>query len=207
MDDVKSKKRLHLNRGLSLLETVVVVALFTIVMLAVLDSIASFYRLNGYTIAQTEQVNHARQGTEQLVRDLREMTYADNGAFPLVVMSSYRVGFYSDIDRDNSVEYVEYRLTSSTTLQKRIFNATGTPPSYSTTTPDTTFTLSQFVQNQIQNTPMFVYYDSNGLPATATTTVADIRYVKLNIIVNIDPIKDPGEYALRSSATLRNLKR
>ncbi|MFZ2252539.1 MAG: hypothetical protein WAW13_00025 [Minisyncoccia bacterium] len=203
-------KRLFSHRtktsfGFTLTETVVVVALFTIIMLAIMESIASFYRLNAYTIAQAYQVDNARRGVEQMVRDLREMTYADNGTFPLTRVEDYRTGFYSDIDRDNSVEYIEYSL-ASTTLYKKVFNATGSPLTYSTTTPESTTTLSEYVQNEIQNIPIFVYYDINGNPATATTTVTDIRYVEVSVIVNIDPIRDPGQYMLRSSAALRNLK-
>jgi len=50
-----------------------------------------------------------------------------------------------------------------------------------------------------------VYYDAEGSLATATSTVTDIRYVGVSIIVNIDPVRDPGQYMLRSSAALRNL--
>ncbi len=195
--------------GFTLLETVIVVSIFTIVMLALTESIASFYRFNAYTIAQSYQVSHARQGMDQLVRDLREMTFADNGTFPLVVMEDYRVGFYSDIDRDDSVEYIEYELSSttlgSTTLEKHMYNATGSPPTYGAT-PDTITIVSEYVQNNIQTLPIFVYYDGNGLPATATSTVTDIRYVQVSIVVNIDPVRDPDQFVLRSSASLRNLK-
>jgi len=192
-------------RGLSTVELIVVVSLFTILMFAVSESIATFYRMNAYTIAQSYQVNTARRGVEQLVRDLREMTFADDGTFPLVIMEDDRIAFFSDIDRDLSVEYVEYRL-ASTTLVKRIYNAIGTPPTYSTSTSYETVTLSEYVQNALQGTPIFVYYDAEGNPAMATTTVTDIRYVETSIIVNIDPIRDPGEYMLRSSAALRNLQ-
>ena len=204
-------KKLYLEnnqsqQGFTLVELLVVVALFTVLMLVIFASIASFYRLNAYTIAQSYQVDNARRGTDLMVRDLREMTFSDNGTFPLVLMQGYKVGFYSDIDRDNSVEYVEYSLASSTTLYKRIYAATGTPPVYSTTTPESTTTISVYVQNYAQNNPIFVYYDENGLPATATSTVTDIRYIQVSVIVNIDPIRDPGQYMLRSSASLRNLK-
>lgn len=193
--------------GFSLTETIVVVALFTVVSLAIMESIITFYRVNGYTIAQSAQVDTARRGMEQLVRDLREMTFADDGTFPLVITEAYRVGFFSDIDRDNSVEYIEYQLGTSTMLTKRVFNATGSPPVYhGTGTPDATYTVSEYVQNNLQATPVFVYYDMNGNPAVATTTMTDIRYVQLSIIVNIDPVRDPGEFMLRSSASLRNLK-
>ena len=145
-------------RGLSLVETVIIVALFSILMIVISESVASFYRLNAYTIAQAYQVDAARRGVDLLVRDLREMTFADDGTFPLVSMGTTSVGFFSDIDRDSSVEYVVYRL-ASTTLMKYVYNATGTPPTYSTSTPAETSTLSEYVQNSLQNVPMFVYYE------------------------------------------------
>lgn len=191
-------------RGISLVETIVVLTLFLLLMLAVSESIASFYRLNAYTIAQAYQVTTARIGVDQLVRDLREMTFADDGTFPLVSMGTSSIAFFSDIDRDNSVEYVTYAL-EGTTLIKRIYNATGSPPTYSTSTPQETDTLSEYVQNALQRIPIFVYYEANGTPATSTTLISDIRYIKVNVVVNIDPVRDPGEYVLRSSAALRNL--
>lgn len=191
-------------RGLTLVETIVVLSLFLILMLAVSQSIASFYRLNAYTIAQAYQVDTARKGVDELTRDLREMTYADDGTFPLVSMSSTSVSFFSNVDSDPSVEFVSYTL-QGTTLMKYVYNATGSPPTYSTSTPQQTKTLSEYVQNTLQATPMFVYYDMNGSQASATSTVTDIRYIGMRIIVNIDPVRDPGEYMLRSSTALRNL--
>lgn len=195
----------HNQRGLSFIEMIVVLAMFAILSLAVGNAISSFYRFNAYTIAQSYQVDNARRGVERLVRDLREMSFADDGAFPFVYRSTTSVMFYSDIDRDDSVELVEYELVD-TTLYKYEFNAVGTPPTYSTTTPDRTFILSEYVQNLNQDVPLFGYYDEHGVVMSATTTVTDIRYVDVNLIINIDPVRDPGEYSLRSSASLRNLK-
>jgi prepilin-type N-terminal cleavage/methylation domain-containing protein len=192
-------------RGFTLVEMLVVIALTTLVSGALISGIVAFYRYNDYAIAQAHQVSYARQGVDLMVRDLREMTYADDGTFPLVSMSSTSVSFYSDIDRDNSVEYIRYRL-SSTTLYKNIYDATGTPPVYSTTTPNATTTLSEYVQNRIQGIPIFRYFDEQGNEAVATTTVTDIRYIGVSVIVNIDPIRDPGQFMLESSAALRNLK-
>lgn len=202
------KKGEKTTKGFSLVEMIVVLGLFSIVSLVVSENIVTFYRLNGYTIAQSYQIDTARRGIEHLVQDLREMTYADDGAFPLVIKEDYRVGFYSDIDHDDSVEYVEYILLPATaTIEKRIFNAVGTPKVYNTTgTPDEVNIMSEYVQNDIQSTPVFVYYDTNGQPATGATNITDIRYVQMNVIVNIDPVRDPGEFMLRSSAALRNLK-
>ena len=193
------------TKGMTLVELIVVIGIFTTVSLVVAESIATFYRHNAYTIAQANQVTHARRGVEYMVRDIREMTYADNGSFPLVDFATNTIRFYSDIDRDDSVELVEYTL-SSTTLYKTVFDATGFPPTYSTSTPNQTYTISEYVQNILQGVNIFTYYDTNGIQATATSSVTDIRYIAVSIIVNIDPLRNPGEFMLRSSASLRNLK-
>jgi len=194
------------TRGFSFVEMLVVIALTTVLSAALLGGIASLYRFNSYAIAQAYQVTNARQGIEQMVRDLREMTYADDGTFPLASMSTSSVAFYSDIDRDNSVEYVQYSLIGTTTLVKRIYGATGSPPVYSTSSPESTTTLSEYVQNKLQSTPIFTYYDEYGSSTNASSTVTDVRYIKVNVIINIDPERDPGEFMLESSASLRNLK-
>lgn len=181
-----------------------VVGMFTVLSLAIFNAIDAFYRFNAYTIAQAYQVENARRGVEFMVRDLREMTYADDGTFPIVSMGTSSIQFFSDIDRDDSVELVEYRL-SSTTLYKYIFDAAGDPPSYSTTTPDQTRIISEYVQNFVESTNIFGYYDANGVQTTATSTVTDVRYVDVQLIINIDPVRDPGQFMLRSSASLRNL--
>jgi hypothetical protein len=62
------------------------------------------------------------------------------------------------------------------------------------------------VQNGLQATSTFFYYDVNGTAVTNSSNITDVRYVEAQIIVNIDPIRDPGQFMLRSSAALRNVK-
>jgi prepilin-type N-terminal cleavage/methylation domain-containing protein len=199
---VKIKK---ISQGMTLVETIVVLALFTILSLAIMNGVASFYRYNAYTIAQSYQIDNARRGVESLVRDIREMTYADDGAFPLVTKNDYSISFFSDIDRDNSVELVEYRLTN-TTLTKNIYDSSGSPLTYSTSTPTQSIIISEYVQNLNQSIDVFTYYNGAGLVASSSASVSDIRYIDVKLIINIDPIRDPGEFMLNSSASLRNLK-
>lgn len=199
------KLRASQLQGMTLVEAMVAIAIFTMISLVVIESIVTFYRHNAYTIAQANQVMHARRGVELMVRDIREMTYADDGSFPLVEMSDHSISFYSDIDRDDSVELVEYQL-ASTTLHKYIYDATGFPPVYSSTTPDQTLIISEYVHNLPQGLNTFTYYDENGTETTATSSVTDVRYIAVQTVINIDPERDPGQFMLRSSASLRNLK-
>lgn len=193
-------------RGFTLVETLVAISIYTILLLVVTSSVQTLYKINGYEMAQSDEVDSARRGLVTWVRDAREMTFAEDGSFPLVVVENYRLGFYSDIDRDDYIEYVEYNL-SSTTLVKRTYNPSGTPLTYSTTTPDQTETLSTFVQNRLQSQVMFSYSNASGTAiASPAASISDIRYVQMNLIVNIDPVRSPGEFMLQGSAAPRNLK-
>lgn len=202
---MNTSRTLRASSGLALVEMIVILALFTVLSAVVMNAVASFYRHNAYTVAQSYQVEHARRGVELLVRDMREMTFADNGAFPIVSIASSSISFYSDIDRDDSVELVSYELTD-TTLYKYIYNATGSPPVYDPGVPDDTLVISEYVQNDLQDQVIFTYYNEAGETVDVTAPVTDVRHVDVHLIVNIDPLRDPGEFMLRSSATLRNLK-
>lgn len=188
------------------MEMLISVAMFTVLMLVVTTGIQRMYIYNGYTFAQAYQVQNARTGMQALIRDIREMTFADDGTFPLAIMEANRIGFYSDIDRDDSVEYVEYAYQGTTTIVKSVYNATGSPPTYDTSTTTDIFVLSRYVQNALQATSTFQYYDANGVTVASSSDVTDVRYITAQIIVNIDPVRDPGQFELRSSAALRNVK-
>lgn len=190
---------------MTMVEMIIVTSIFSILMVALGNNISTVYKANSYNIAQSYEVSNARRGTQALSRDMREMTFADDGTFPLARMEDHIIGFYSDIDRDNSVEYVEYELATSTVFIKRIYNATGTPVVYDTSTADETHTLSEYVQNMNEGNPTFFYYDTNGNLATATSSVTDIRYISARLVVNIDPVRNPGQFQLHASAALRNV--
>lgn len=136
---------------------------------------------------------------------MREMTFGEDGTFPVVVKEPNLIGFYSDIDRDDSVEYVEFEL-ASTTFYKYVYNATGSPPVYDFTTPDETNIISEYVQNSVNGTSTFFYYDTNNQPLDSSSLLTDVRYIRTQIIVNIDPLRSPGEFMLQSGVAPRNLK-
>ena len=192
--------------GFTLVEVLFVVAINTLLLLVITSTIVSLYKNNQTTSAQAQEVDSARRGLILWVRDAREMTAAADGAYPLVVVENDRLGFYSDVDRDNSVEYVEYELTG-TTLRKKVFNPVGYPATYNLAVADDTFIMSEYVQNIIQGQLTFKYYNDAGtLIASPTAMISDIRYIEMQIIVNIDPVNSPGEFMLKGSATPRNLK-
>ena len=133
------------------------------------------------------------------------MTYGEDGTFPVVIMEPNQIGFYSDIDKDDSVEYVVYEL-ASTTFYKHTYNPTGFPASYDFSTPDETDILSLFVQNEVNATSTFEYYDTNNMPLSTSSLLTDVRFIQTQLIVNVDPLRSPGEFLLRTGVAPRNLK-
>ncbi len=191
---------------MSLVEAIIAIAIFTVLSLAIFGAITSLYKMNSYTLEQAEEIEHARRGLQTWVRDAREMTFGANGGYPVGRLENNRMGFFSDIDKDFSVEYVEYRL-STTTLFKYTYEPIGNPPVYSTTTPTRTEIISLYVRNITQNQPVFVYYnDAGNILTSPQAMLSDMRYIRMNLVINIDPNRSPGEFMLRGSATPRNLK-
>ncbi len=191
---------------MTLVELVVVIAVTALLFSAITAGAVFIYQTQGYTIAQSYEIDNARRGMQEFVRDAREMTPSDTGTFPVAVTQNHRFGFYSDIDQDDSVEYIEYVL-SSTTLRKFTYAAVGTPPVYDLVNPVATEILSEYVQNISQATSTFLYYGTNGnLLTFPGALLTDVRYVEIRLIINIDPVRSPGEFLLHSGVAPRNLK-
>lgn len=174
MNTVFFSKKQNAQHGFTLIEAVMVVALNTVLLFVITNTITQMYKNHGYTFEQSNEIEVARKGLGTWVRDAREMTTGANGAFALVRAGTSTIGFYSDIDKDNSIEYIEYVLGTSTTLRKFTYNPTASS-TYSTTTPSSIEVMSEYVQNGRQNVVIFRYYDSNGsLVASPQAMISDI---------------------------------
>lgn len=197
--------RYEQTAGMTLIEMLVAITVFSALLLLTASSVAELYRQNSYAIEQTREVDSARRGVTAWTRDAKEMTIGEDGTYPVAIAEEHRFGYYSDTDRDKEVEYVEYQL-DGTTLYKYTYQATGTPATYDTSSPDQTDILSRYVQNIDQATSTFRYYDNMGTLLTTPVSLIDVRYLRMQLIVNIDPRKNPGEFLLQSSVAPRNLK-
>jgi len=191
--------------GMTLVEMVVIIGIYTILLLAITDSINTLYNINSYTIAQVDEIDNARRGVTQWNRDAKEMITAEDGTYPIAVIDEHQFGYYSDTDQDNSVEYVEYIL-ADTTLTKYTYDPSGSPVAYDLSAPNSVQTLSLYVQNINQANSTFTYFDNAGNQLSSASPIINVRYIRMQLIVNIDPVRTPGEFMLRSSIAPRNLK-
>ncbi len=188
--------------GVTLLETIVWISIFIAIMMAISQSVLYFYRTSNYAIQEATAISSAQRGIDSMVRTIREAAYSNVGAYPVVSMATSTFTFYANTDSDVLVEKVQYYI-SGTTLYLAITKPTGDPAVY--TGAAATSTISDNVKNVSQSVNLFTYYDKNGAQVTDYTKIADVRFVTLNLVTDIDPNRAPTLTTLRSSAALRNL--
>lgn len=194
--------RSHANRGMTFIEVLVWISVFTMAMLAIVMTLLYFYRTNSYTIEQAEAVTSAQRALEQSVRTIREGAYSSQGAFPIHSIAANDFIFYADIDNDPLIERVHYYL-SGTNLMRGILEPTGNPPDY--TGAETVSVISQYVRNTAQAISTFRYYDELGSEITNYENWTSVRFVTVNLAVNVNVTVLPNQYVLSSSAAIRNL--
>jgi len=190
------------NRAMTLIEVIVWVSVFTAIMIALVSTLLYLYRTNAYAIEQASAVASGERGLDVIVRTIREATYSSNGAYPIVSIAANQITFYVNSNPNSSVEKITYFIQGNSIYQSTI-EPQGNPPAY--TTASTTINVADYVHNIQQSVSVFTYYDNTGTQISDYTRIADVRFVSVNLVVDVNPNDQPGKLTLRSSAALRNL--
>jgi type II secretory pathway pseudopilin PulG len=96
--------------GLTLIETLVAIFVFTLAMGAVSGLITMVYRTHDYTWQQSIAIEEARRGIETMVKEIRGAREGGDGSYPIELARDKEFVFYSDIDNDGETERVRYFL-------------------------------------------------------------------------------------------------
>lgn len=187
--------------GFTLAETLVVIAIVSVVGVAVSSMITFFYRSNAYVFQQTASLDSGRRGLNYSFRNLREASYGDDGSFPISNAATSTVTFYADVNNDGSIERVRVYLAGNT-LYREETTSTGNPSTYVGQTGKVS-TIATYVVNGT-STPLFRYYNSAGTELTPPLDVSEISSVATEVSVDLNPARAPDIFTLRASATIRN---
>ena len=190
------------NTGFTLIETMVVIAVFTLAIGAVSGFIVYNYRTQDYTMRQSIAIDEARKGVETMVREIREARPGDDGSYAIESAQDFEFIFYSDIDKDDATERVRYFIDGAD-FKRGVIEPQGLPVQYLPENEKITI-LSQYVRN---TPPIFRYFDGFGqeileLPAR----LQDTKLMRVHLVVNVNPDRQPQDFELESSAQIRNLK-
>jgi len=99
-----------MKRGFTLVETIVVIFVFSILMGGITLAVLSLYRTHGYEWEQSLAIEEAKRGVETMVREIREAREGEDGSYPIEFAGDKEFIFYSDIDGDGKTERVRYFL-------------------------------------------------------------------------------------------------
>lgn len=189
-------------RGMTFIETLVWISVLIIVFQALTLTINYFYRTNRYALEQANAVTSGQRGVDQMVRVIREAAYSSEGAHPIISIDANSFVFYADIDSDPQIERVRYYL-QGTDVMRGVVEPTGNPLAYTGT--EVTSKVAEYVRNASTGTSLFRYYDEVGNEITTYTNWAYVRFVKVSLVVNVNPATLPNQLTLSSSAAIRNL--
>jgi prepilin-type N-terminal cleavage/methylation domain-containing protein len=188
------------NRGMTLVEMLAVLAVASLVLIVISNSILSLHKTNGAGLQTIAEVASARAGMAALTQNLREAAYGDDGSYPIASMGTSSIVFFSAIPNGNGAQKIGYILSEGALL-KGILSA-GTPPTYSGAAA--TSSIAEHVSNAADNTPMFRYYDSGGTEITDMSKVRDVRSVVVTVNVFTGGVNP--SFTLTSRITPRILK-
>lgn len=190
--------------GMTLIEAVVWIGIFTSVMIILTQSLLYFYRINRYTLQEASAISSAQHSMDLVVRALRTASYSNNGAYPIISIAPNQISFYANVVKnDPLIQQVRF-FVQGTSLKEGTIEPSGDPLTYSSSTEAIT-TLSNYVQNLTFSTSTFTYYDENGAQITNYSDYNDLRFVTISLIVDVSTTSLPTQLTLISSAALRNL--
>ena len=203
MRHFKDIKKTTSNSAFTAVEAVVYIGVFTLILGAISALLVTVYRSHGYSIALQSSNSEVRLVLEKSVNDIREASYADNGAYPVYSMSPNEFVFFSDVDNDGKIEKVRYFLQNHH-LKRGVIKSSGTPATYNSA-DETVKTLAWTIRNSDYLVPVFKYLDSNANEMSDLSKLLDLRTVQIRLLVDKDPSRPPDYFDFTTSATLRNI--
>lgn len=195
------------TKGFSLAEIVVVVGILGMIMVAVSGFQRDTFVNTKFAMDSLSTTQDSRNILRMMVRELRTSSSGNDGSYPLISAATSTISFYSDVDADGLKDKVRYYI-ATTTLKKGLIKPTGSPLTY-VAANEVFSTLAYNLKNST-STPLFEYYDNayagTSSPLTQPVNISNVRLVKINLIVDVDPNKSPTVRTYTSQVNLRNLK-
>ncbi len=197
------------NQGLTLIETLIGIAIFVTAVGVVYMFVSQGFKVQNFSLQGSQAIAEARRGLDTMVKEIRETQIADNGAYPIERADKFEFIFYADIDKDDSVERIRYFL-DGTDFKKGVIQPRINPVGYFSS-DEVISIISRYVRNTASE-PLFTYYNSNWpadtvnnpLPYPAKET--DVRFIKINLKVNVQPEMAPDNFEILTYVHIRNLK-
>lgn len=189
--------------GFTLVETIIAIAIFTLLMSAISVLFVSLYRSQKVDIGLMERSRIAGRAIETMSGEIRKANRGENGNFHLAVTGAQNLVFYSDIDGDDETEKISYNLEGDDIIKAVV--EPGTNYLYQGTEKKTV--VCSGVQNGTE--PIFLYYDESYMgnePALAfPVDNVSVKLIGINLYVNVANSGIATPFHIETKVQVRNL--
>lgn len=195
---------------MTLVEMLIAMFIFTLIMFSSAYVLGQIYKRYGFAMEQGMSTYAVQHSLKLVLEELRGIRQSDAGSYPIEEAGDNSFTVFADADKDGATERVHYFLENGE-IKKGVTEPSGTPPSY----PDGDQAVSVVAEHIVNaaEQPLFSYFNSdypvdqeNNPLSTPVSPVSGIRLVKIDIFLNIDPLRAPDNIRLESYVELRNLK-
>jgi prepilin-type N-terminal cleavage/methylation domain-containing protein len=197
---------MKINKGFSLVEILVVVAIAAAIFMAVFNFGVGIFSFNSNAQNNLTAQSDARRVLKDIIKELRSASPGSLGSYPITLASTTAITFFADIDNDIYKEQIRYFLQGKE-LKKGVIKPVGSPLTYD---PDNEQISTLIGDIDNGSTPIFEYFDSNytgtSTPLAQPVQITKIRLIRATFKIEKDPNKSSGPIIVESQVFLRNLK-
>lgn len=204
------KKKYSWKKGMTLVEMMIAMFIFILMMFGSTYLLGQIYKRYGFAMEQGMSTHAVQHSLKIILEELRGIRQSDAGSYPIEQADKFSFTAFADSDKDGATERIHYFFENGE-VKKGIAEPTGAPPSYPVGDQSVSVVAEHVVNTSQQ--PLFYYYNTNypvdqaSNPLIAPVSpVSDIRLVKIDIFLNLDPLHAPDNIRLESYVELRNLK-
>jgi len=196
------------NFGFTLTETIVVIAIFTLLALGVTTLFTHIFITSREKTFSLDNLDQARTIANNFTNEIRIASVGNDGAYPITQADDNEIIFYSNYKQaDGIIARLHYYLAGNT-LYKGTVIPSGSPLSYNLTQESI-----KMVQNNILNdgSPIFYYYDGDytgsSSPLPQPVNVNQIKFIEINLdILKQATTTATTTFNVRAGSSVRNLK-
>lgn len=195
------------NKGFTLVEALVTLAVFVLLEIGVTTVIQVMYRNYNQQSSALNNVDMARKVSFNFANEIRNASFGNDGSYPINQAGDNQIIFYSSHDLESGlVDRIRYFI-SGTTLYKGIITPSGSPLKYIASSE-----IVGSVETNLANdgTPIFSYYGSDfnggGNTLSQPINVTNVKFVKINLIIANQVGNETVNSTITAGGTVRNLK-